>query len=217
MSSLLSCRLYDLAWSTDISDSKLTFTNNNTTAKRASSVSCYPAAFSKLQSERAKFTVRLDATNLTGNWLSFGLAKKGMSMSGSDGLGRTENTWGLFDERSSGSVSKMAAVSACKTNVGTLPRKLKDGDVLSGEADVAAGWFEVRLNQSEFAYRFTIPVGSKEDYWFGMTFANDHQATIVASGTSAAPSPQPSRATLATPATVLASTGWTRALFLFRT
>jgi hypothetical protein len=145
-------------------------------------VSCYPAAFSKLPSEHAKFVVTLNTGTAKSNWVSFGLAKRGMKKDSSDGMGRTEDTWGIADDRSS---TSNAVVSACKSNVGTLPRKLKDGDVLSGEANVAAGWFEVRLNQSEFSHRFTIPVGSKEDYWFGMTFANDHQATILPSGGAA--------------------------------
>jgi hypothetical protein len=171
------------AWDTDLSNTSLTYTSSNTCVKRVGNVSCYPAAFSKLPSEHAKFSVRLSApASGSSNWVSFGLAKRGMKKDSSDGMGRTEDTWGIADDRSS---TSSAVVSACKTNVGTLPRKLKDGDVLSGEANVAAGWFEVRLNQSEFSHRFTIPVGSKEDYWFGMTFANDHQATILPSGTAA--------------------------------
>jgi hypothetical protein len=101
-----------------------------------------------------------------------------MAVDSSDGMGRTTNSWGIADERSTTS-NAMPVAAASKTTVSTLPRKLKEGDVLAGEVDLAAGWFEVRLNQSEFSHRFTIPVGSKEDYWFGMTFANDHQATIL--------------------------------------
>jgi hypothetical protein len=175
---LLAISFLSLVWSTDISNTHLSYSNNHSTAKRPGGASCYPAAFAKLNSVRASFQVRLDAAPRDSNWVSFGLAKRGMAVDSSDGMGRTTNTWGIADDRNSTSTA-MPVAAASKTTISTLPRKLKQGDVLSGEVDLLAGWFEVRLNQSEFSHRFTIPVGSKEDYWFGMTFANDHQATIL--------------------------------------
>ena len=176
------------AWSTDISNTSLTFTNTSTTAKRAGSVSTYPAAFANLQAEHSKITVRLDATPRNGNWLTFGVAKRGMAVSGSDGMGRTKDSWGVADDHGSSSTAN-AIVSASGTNVGTLSRKLKQNDVLSAEVNVAAGWCEVRLNQTEFTHRFTIPVGAKEDYWFGMTFASDVQVTVLPSDVAPPPVP----------------------------
>jgi hypothetical protein len=121
-----------------------------------------------------------------------------MKKDGSNGLGLTANSWGLADDRSATAVGEMPVVAASAALAGRLSRKLRQGDVLLGFVDVAAGWFEVRLNQTEFVHRFTIPPGTKEDYWFGMTLANDHQATIVSAAPAtpapaAVPAPMPQR------------------------
>jgi hypothetical protein len=134
------------------------------------------------------------------NLLTFGLARRGMKKDGSNGVGLTANSWGLADDRSATAVGEMPVVAASASLAGRLSRKLREGDVLLGFVDVAAGWFEVRLNQMEFVHRFTIPPGAKEDYWFGMTLANDHQATIVSAAPAtpapaAAPAPMPQRST----------------------
>jgi hypothetical protein len=173
------------AWSTDISNNALTFSNSNSTALRAGGVSCYPAAFARLPASLASMEVRLNAAPIGANWLSFGLTQRGMEPQGTEGLGHKTNSWGVADDRAAGKEGVLPVVMANRIEVGRLPRKLKRGDVLLGFANVIAGWFEVRLNQTEFVQRFTIPPGTKEDYWFGMTFASDHQAMIV----SAAPAP----------------------------
>jgi hypothetical protein len=146
---------------------------------RPGGASSYPAAFARLTAELCTFNVRIDAAKLDCNWLTFGIAKQGMAKSSSDGFGRTANTWGIVDDRNSASTASMAFLAADKTTLGSLPRKLREGDLLTAEANTSAGWCEVRLNQTEFKHRFTIPAGRKEDYWFGMTFANDHQVTIL--------------------------------------
>jgi hypothetical protein len=173
------------AWSPDISNNALTFSNSNTTALRAGGVSCYPAAFARLPASLASVEVRLNAAPIGANWLSFGLTQRGMEPQGTEGIGHKTNSWGIAEDRAAGKEGVLPVVMANRIEMGRLPRKLKRGDVLLGFANVIAGWFEVRLNQTEFVHRFTIPPGTKEDYWFGMTFASDHQAMIV----SAAPAP----------------------------
>jgi hypothetical protein len=122
------------------------------------------------------FAVKLDSTHSLNNWLTFGLTKTGFATTNSDGFGREPSSWGFADER--GNSGTMAFVADCKSRGADLPRKFREGDILTAEVDTDAGWCELRLNQTEFTHRFTIPTGSKSDYWFGMTFANDHRATI---------------------------------------
>jgi hypothetical protein len=126
-----------------------------------------------------------------------------MDRESSDGLGRTTDTWGLADERSYAAGNEMPQVLANAERKARLPRKFKAGDVLLGFVDVTAGWFEVRLNQTEYVHRFTIPPGTKEDYWFGVTLADNHQATVVTTGPpppppTPAPTPMPQRSKLNT-------------------
>jgi hypothetical protein len=168
-------------WDTSISSKFLEYTNGNSTVKRPGSASCYPACFAPLTAPHCAFTVKIDAAKLDSNWLSFGICKAGFARDSSDGMGRTADSWGIADERSSGNTTA-PVVASSKSTVGSLPRKLREGDLLTAEIDTSAGWSEVRLNQSEYKYRFTIPTGAKEAYWFGMTFANDHQVTIQGSG-----------------------------------
>jgi hypothetical protein len=123
--------------------------------------------------------VRFNAAPRSGNWVTFGLAKTGMEASETSGFGRTENTWGLADNRSTTDNTNAGFYAGSLTSVRDLPRKLQAGDVLYGEVDVNAGWFEVRLNSTEFTHRFHTPKGRKEDYVLGMTLANSYQATIA--------------------------------------
>jgi hypothetical protein len=179
-------------WDAGLSNPALLFNNSNVTVKRPNSASSYPAAFAKLPASRAVLEVCLNAAPFGSNWLSFGLTKTGLENESSDGLGRTVNSWGLADDRAPAAGSEMPLVAANAERLSRLPRKLRSGDVLLGFVDVTAGWFEVRLNQTEFAYRFTIPPGAKEDYWFGMTLASDHQVSVISANPPAAvPAPVP--------------------------
>ncbi|RYG65172.1 hypothetical protein EON64_12480, partial [archaeon] len=90
-------------WCRTASNSELTYTNENTSVERVGSVSCYPAAFAKLVNERAMIRVVVDVAPKSSNWLTFGVARRGMASSSSDGVGRTANSWGLSDDRSSSS------------------------------------------------------------------------------------------------------------------
>eukprot|EP00599_Poterioochromonas_sp_BG-1_P005830 CAMPEP_0173149516 /NCGR_PEP_ID=MMETSP1105-20130129/10372_1 /TAXON_ID=2985 /ORGANISM="Ochromonas sp., Strain BG-1" /LENGTH=683 /DNA_ID=CAMNT_0014064397 /DNA_START=689 /DNA_END=2740 /DNA_ORIENTATION=- len=163
-------------WCRTASNPDLTYTNSNTTVERVGSVSCYPAAFCKLTADKCMFRVVVDAAPKSSNWLTFGVARKGMANASSDGVGRTANTWGISDDRSSS--SNHTIVASCGTEVGQF-RKLRAGDTLSASIDTIEGWCEVSVNEDEFIHRFTIPIGTAEDYYFAMSFANDHRVTIV--------------------------------------
>jgi hypothetical protein len=125
--------------------------------------------------------VTLDSIPQNGNWLTFGIAKKGMKSSYSDGFGRTADTWGIAQDSS----VSLPVVTASAVKLTSLARKLRERDVLSAEADVAEGWCEVRLNQSEFVHRFSIPRGTKDAYQFGVSLATDHQVSVLRTSVSA--------------------------------
>jgi hypothetical protein len=163
-------------WCRTISNADLTYTNNDTSVERVGSVSCYPAAFCKLLGEKCMFRVMVDTAPKSSNWLTFGIAKRGMANSSSDGVGRTSNSWGLSDDRSSSSNNTIVASSG--TEVGTF-RKLRAGDVLGAQMDVLEGWCDITVNEDEFCHRFTIASGTVDDYYFAMSFANDHRVTIL--------------------------------------
>eukprot|EP01039_Chlorochromonas_danica_P008496 gene8496-9364_t len=165
-------------WNRAISNTDLTYSNDNTTVERVGSVSCYPAAFALLTSERSMFRVVIDAAPKTSNWLTFGVAKKGMANSSSDGVGRTALTWGMSDDRSSS--NSYTIVAAHGTEVASF-RKLRAGDILCAQIDTIEGYCEVSVNDTEFCYRFEgLPPGTRDDYWFAMSFANDHRVSIIA-------------------------------------
>lgn len=169
-------------WCRETSNADLTFTNNNATVERVGSVSCYPAAFAKLLADRSTFKVLVEAAPKTSNWLTFGVARVGMATSSSDGVGRTPNSWGLSDDRSSSTTATV--VASCGTETGQF-RKLATGDILSMMIDTVEGWCEIFVNDTEFSHRFEIPSGSMHDYCFAMTFANDHRVTILTEPTPA--------------------------------
>lgn len=175
-------------WSASLSNSDLTFTNNYSTVERIGSISCYPAAFSLLTAPRASFRVLIEQAPRSSNWLTFGLARRGMPSSSSDGVGRTSGSWGIADDRSSSSSSTLIASSGAE--VGTC-RKLQLGDVLCASVDLLEGWLEISLNEAELVHRFILPPGNMDDYYFAMTFANDHRVTILqdSAGTASFSSP----------------------------
>ena len=100
-------------WSREAYYPDLTFTNENTTVERVGSISCYPAAFASLVSDHCMFQIRIVSAPRTSNWLTFGVARKGMSTSSSDGVGRIADSWGITDDRSSNSTSIVSA-SGCQ-------------------------------------------------------------------------------------------------------
>ena len=163
-------------WCRRTSNSDLTFTNDYTTVERVGSVSCYPAAFAPLIADHCSFKVVLDVAPKTSNWISFGLARTGMANSSSDGVGRTSNTWGLSDDRSSS--SSHCIISASNQESGTF-RKLVVGDILTATVFLSEGMLEISVNDNELQHRFSIPPGNLDDYVFAMTFANDHRVSIV--------------------------------------
>lgn len=166
-------------WCRRISNTDLTYSNDNTTVERVGSVSCYPAAFASLVAEHCSFKVVLDVAPKSSNWITFGLARKGMPSSSSDGVGRTAQSWGLSDDRSSSSSHCILAASG--QECGTF-RKLKAGDVLSAMVLLNECLCEVAVNENELVHRFTIPPGTVDDFYFAMTFANDHRVSILYDG-----------------------------------
>lgn len=162
-------------WNLEASNTSLAFSNNGRTVKRPGSVSSYPAAFANVPASRSSICVEIDAAFSGPNWLTFGLARRGMENSGSDGVGLTQETWGICDERDSPSE---AVIASCGSRIGRC-RKFRRGDIVRGVVDLAAGWFEVTIGTNSFTHRFEIPVGSCDDYYFAMTFANNHQVTII--------------------------------------
>lgn len=163
-------------WCRRTSNSDLTFTNDYTTVERVGSVSCYPAAFAPILADHCSFKVVLDVAPKTSNWISFGLARTGMANSSSDGVGRTSNTWGLSDDRSSS--SSHCIISASNQESGTF-RKLVAGDILTATVCLSEGMLEISVNDNELQHRFSIPPGNLDEYVFAMTFANDHRVSIV--------------------------------------
>lgn len=163
-------------WCRKTSNTDLTYTNSDTTVERVGSISCYPAAFANLVSDHCMFKIVLEAAPKTSNWITFGISKKGMVPSSSDGVGRTSNSWGISDDRSSSSSQSILASSG---NEVSHFRKLKAGDVLVALVDTTEGWCDISVNEHELIQRFEIPPGSAADYCFAMTFANDHKVTIL--------------------------------------
>jgi len=163
-------------WDRSTSNADLTYSQENTTVERVGSISCYPAAFCNLVSDHCTFKVMLKSAPKSSNWITFGLARKGMASSSSDGVGRTNNTWGLSDDRSSStSHSLLVANGQEMSNF----RKLRVGDVLSATVSLLENYCDISVNDNELQYRFNIPPGTMKDYCFAMTFANDHRVTII--------------------------------------
>jgi hypothetical protein len=164
-------------WSRDISNGSLTYSNDNTSAKRSGSVSTYPACFAKLPSDKSIITVTVDAVVESGcNTLSFGICTPGFPKSSSDGFGKTKNSWGICDDR--GKRDGKAKLASDKTIIKDID-KFKLGDKLQAIINTTEGWCDLKINDYAFEHRFDIPSGSADDYLFGMTFANDHKCTII--------------------------------------
>lgn len=163
-------------WCRRTSNPELSFSNDDTAVMRVGSVSCYPAAFAPLPSDRSMLKVIIETASFTSNWLTFGLAARGLANSSSDGIGRSTRTWGISDDRSA--PNSPALISSSGQEVASF-RKLRVGDILSVYVDINECWCEVAINEKEFVYRFSIPPGSIEEYVFAMTFANDHKVAII--------------------------------------
>jgi hypothetical protein len=172
---------FQLKWNTSISDKSLTFTNEEKSVERRGNVSCYPAAFISIPYDYCEVNILLEKATISSNWLTFGICKSGMINASSDGFGKTDDTWGLRDDRSSATLLPVVAVNG--SDINTLARKLRQGDLLTIKVDVKNGTAELFVNHNEYTHRFTIPPGRPSDYWFGLTFANDHKVTILPSRT----------------------------------
>ena len=165
------------SWNRAVSNASLEF-DDPTTVKRPGGASCYPAAFATVPADVSYFAVRILECNHTQNTLSFGLARRSFPKESSDGVGRTSNSWGLHDER--GSTGETAKASSCGTRVASCPRKFAQGDILKCMVDLPRGVCVITLNDAEFEHTFSLPAGGKADeYYFAMTFANDHKVSLI--------------------------------------
>jgi hypothetical protein len=163
-------------WCRSASNNSLEF-EDPATVKRPGGASCYPAAFAVVPDSVCYFAVRIVECLHSQNTLSFGLAKRTMPKESSDGVGRSSNSWGIHDER--GSTGEPVKASSCGSKVATATRKFAVNDVLKCVVDLIRGTCEISLNDTEFVHQFAIPAGKPEDYYFAMTFANDHKVTLI--------------------------------------
>lgn len=204
------CKLFEplpesvMQWETLESNRSLEFTDCNTTARRPGSVSCYPAAFALVPSAYSTISFMLSEAGSRTNWLSIGVAKVGFASSSSDGFGRTTNSWGIADDRSKDLESSFFA--AYGRRICPAPRKLKVGDIITVSINLNLGTITISVNHGEFSHTFGDggqgdnnigPHGKASDFYFGATFANDHQLKIIA--VSAPPTIQSLAATALSP------------------
>jgi hypothetical protein len=161
------------------SNSKLTY--DGSTAKRMGDVSSFPAVFVALVSRECKVTFELLEGSRESNNLTFGLCKKSFPNQSSDGFGKQSDSWGVYDNRSSGSPAWVGfsgeKISEC--------RKFKEGDKISLSVNLDQSTFIFDLNYGEYIHKFNIPSESPDAYYFGATLANDHKIGIIESSISA--------------------------------
>ncbi len=96
----------------------------------------------------------------------------------SDGVGRSRDSYGIADDRGVTSSNLHASVFASGRFISQCP-KLKQDDIIICNVDLIEGWFEISINETEFSYRFDVPILPHTEYVFAMTFANDHCARIL--------------------------------------
>jgi hypothetical protein len=126
----------------------------------------YPAAYTALNGQRSCIEVHVDEDIAQLRWVSFGLVQRHSEQVRAVvcTMGGTGTTWGVTISTAEAPV----VTDNAEGEVLHLPRQLRKGDILQGLADVTAGWYEVRLNETEFKHRFAILTGTKEDFWFGV-------------------------------------------------
>lgn len=166
-------------WHRDWCNTGLEFSDAGLGAKRPGGQSSYPAAFSKVKGLHDRFQVRLVEAGSTTNSMSFGVCtlqasgNPSLNTSGSDGFGRTTNTYGIIEDRGNNDPLKVYRNREVQNSWG---RKLRVGDVLTAAIDLENFTLQVSLNENEFSDTILLPNGS---YCFGMTFANDHKVIIL--------------------------------------
>jgi hypothetical protein len=168
---------HEFIWHSSSSNTSLRYSNSYQTVERVGNVSCYPAAFIRLNSTSACLRIQLKAAPITMNWLSFGLARVTMGNSSSDGVGKTKDSWGIRDERNAlTGQSTIAGNGVDKTTF----RKLREGDILIAIVDIITGTIDIAIHNTDHKFRMTfVSTGKKEDYVFAVTLANDHILTIL--------------------------------------
>ena len=163
-------------WDRSISNTHLTFTEDDTCAKRCGSVSCYPAAMAPLTAMQCNIRFRIGSCLKKGNYISLGLVQHDFTKEGSNGVGPSRNTWGIMDTRDSSSATPATvynnASSVCQW------RKFVEGDVITVSVDLSEGTCNIKLNE-EFDHTIRdIPKLDYSQYRFAATFASDHEVKI---------------------------------------
>ncbi len=132
-SSVIACNSVG-AFDPSISDPHLEFSGGGKSAKRPGSVSCYPAALAPLTAPQCMIKFLIESCPQQGNYMSLGLVKRSFRTNGSNGVGPSQDSWGLLDTRDSSSTGP-ATISACGSNKATW-RKFRAGDVVTVEVDL---------------------------------------------------------------------------------
>ena len=170
----------------DLSNAHLKFSPNKFSVLRPGSVSSYPGGFVGLPSSHSSFTILINDVPLTLNWLTIGISKGALAPAGSDGFGRSENTWGIRDDRSYPHDPQPFSSLLSNDVSHATWRKLRSGDVICVAADTQAGRLLMTLNNDEARHEFNdFAVGNPADFFFGVTLSTDTKVTIVPSPMSA--------------------------------
>lgn len=165
-------------WDRTDSYQSLEYSNNNRSVKRPGNLSSYPAAFCKMNPGNSVnvFTVKLTEANSTSNTISIGIAKVENGTltfpnSGSDGVGRTLNSFGYFNDRSH-SDAALYFNGKLEDNL----RSLVLGDEVTVVYDNRFGVCTFCLNENEYRKEVNVGIG----VWvFVVTLATEHQLTII--------------------------------------
>ena len=163
-----------------ISSSTLVYTSDCLQARRIGSRSSYPGAYARLSGTQCSFSVKLIGLPYQLNWCTIGLSKGIMPSNCSDGFGRTDNTWGLRDDRSR-SPARLPYTELMEAEVVVAQwRKLREGDVITLIVDTIQGRLSIVLNDMEEVYTwYNIPTGSREEYIVGATLSSDAVIRVI--------------------------------------
>jgi len=167
------------SWDRIRSNPSLLYTNDNLTVERICDTSRYPTVFSsQINTITSTFRIQLDQFPTNNNWFSFGISANHMQNSYSDGVGKTQNSWGIISHRIS-SVNRFH-LFANGVQEGCF-RVLQENDILSIYINILEGWFEIFINDTDRVHRFRIPKVSLDlsNYYFTMTLANDNKISIL--------------------------------------
>jgi hypothetical protein len=167
-------------WHTPWCNSNLQFNEADQTMKRPGSVSSFPAAFVKMNCVSGDtFSVEIVECGSAQNYMTFGICeldddgRPKIPNYGSDGLGRSTYTVGIFDDRE----NPRGSVVANNGNSVEVWRSFRKGDVLTAEYNGVSRILRLSLNYSEVVT--CISLSGSAMYCFAMTIASDHKVRII--------------------------------------